>query len=85
MRKTPSSNERVTEVLASRDGDKPLLFTDDEMVRIRDWYAARVQLIDAFIGEFMNEFKALGLDKKATLVVVGTQRFRPPGARRSLR
>lgn len=69
------SNERVTEVLASRDGDNPLLFSDDEMARIRAWYAARVQLIDAFIGEFMNEFRAEGLDKKATLVVLGTNGF----------
>ncbi len=69
------SKERVNEVLASRDGDNPLLFSDDEMVRIRDWYAARIQLIDAFVGEFMTEFKALGLDTKATLVVVGTNGF----------
>jgi len=68
-------NERVLEVLASRDGGEPLLFSDDEMLRIRDWYAARTQLIDAFVGEFMNEFKALGLDKKATLVVLGTNGF----------
>ena len=69
------SNERVIEVLASRDGDEPLLFTDDEMVRIRDWYAARTQLIDAFMGNFMTEFKALGFDKTATLVVVGSNGF----------
>ncbi len=69
------SNERVMEVLASRDGDAPLLFTDDEMARIRDWYATRTQLIDAFIGEFMTEFRALGLDKRATLVVLGSNGF----------
>jgi len=69
------SNERVSEVLASRDGDNPLLFSDDEMEAIRDWYAARVQLIDIFIDEFMNEFKALGLDERATLVVLGTNGF----------
>ena len=45
------------------------------MPRVRDWYAARVQLIDAFIGEFMNEFRAEGLDQKATLVVLGTNGF----------
>ncbi len=65
-------SQRVMEVLASRDGDKPLLFDDDEMVRIDDWYGARVQVIDAFIGEFMTEFKALGLDERATLVVLGS-------------
>ena len=69
------SNERVFEVLASRDGDGPLLFSDEELVRVRDWYAARMQLIDAFVGDFMTEFEALGLDQRATLVVVGTNGF----------
>ena len=69
------SNERVIEVLASRDGDDPLLFDETELTRVRDWYAARTQVIDAFIGEFMAEFEVLGLDKKATLVVVGTNGF----------
>jgi arylsulfatase A-like enzyme len=73
--KAALSGERLMEVLASRDGDAPLLFDDDEMVRIRDWYAARVQVIDAFIGEFMTEFRAAGLDDKATLVVLGTNGF----------
>jgi len=69
------SNERVIEVLASRDGDDPLLFDEIELTRIHDWYAARTQLIDAFIGEFMAQFEALGLDQRATLVVVGTNGF----------
>jgi len=69
------SNERVIEVLASRDGDGPLLFDEIELVRVRDWYAARMQFIDAFIGDFMTEFEALGLDQRATLVVVGTNGF----------
>jgi arylsulfatase A-like enzyme len=69
------SDERVMEVLSSHDGDQPLLFDDSEMVRIRDWYAARVQIIDAFIGDFIAEFNDLGLDRRATLVVVGTNGF----------
>jgi len=69
------SNERVMEVLASRDGDEPVLFTDEEMVRVRDWYAARTQLIDVFIGEFLTQFKALGLDERTTLVVLGSNGF----------
>lgn len=64
--------ERVADVLASRDADVPLVFDDIEMARIRDWYATRIQLIDAFIGDFMNRFEALGLDRRATLVVTGT-------------
>lgn len=69
------SSERVMEVLASRDGAEPVLFSDEEMVRIRDWYAARTQVIDAFVDDFMDKFKALGLDDKATLVVLGTNGF----------
>ena len=69
------SGDRIIEVLASRDGDSPLLFDDDEMARVRDWYAARVQLIDAFIGEFVAAFEAAGLDRRATLVVLGTNGF----------
>ncbi|MEX1310403.1 MAG: sulfatase-like hydrolase/transferase [Candidatus Sulfomarinibacteraceae bacterium] len=69
------SSERIIEVLASRDGDSPLLFDDDEMIRVRDWYAARVQIIDAFIGDFMAAFEAAGLGQRATLVVLGTNGF----------
>jgi len=69
------SNERVIEVLASRDGDSPVLFNDDELVRVRNWYTARIQLIDAFLGNFMTAFKAAGLDQRATLVVLGTNGF----------
>jgi arylsulfatase A-like enzyme len=63
---------RVTEVLASRGGEKPLLFSDAEMARVRDWYAARIQVIDAFIGDFMTAFRAAGLEGRATLIVLGT-------------
>jgi arylsulfatase A-like enzyme len=69
------SAERVMEVLVSRDGDAPLLFDDEEMARIRAWYAARTQIIDAFIGDFMTRFKDLGLDERATLVVLGSDGF----------
>ncbi len=69
------SGERIMEVLASRDGDAKLLFDDEEMGRVRDWYAVRTQLIDTFIGELMTEFKATGLDQRATLVVLGSNGF----------
>jgi hypothetical protein len=67
--------ERVAEVVASRGTDAPLVFDDDEMTRVRDWYRARVQLIDAFISEFMTAFRAAGLDRTATLVVLGSNGF----------
>jgi len=69
------NGERIMEVLASRDGDAKLLFDDEEMERVGDWYAVRIQLIDKFIGEFMTEFKATGLDQRATLVVLGSNGF----------
>ncbi len=64
--------DRVAEVLASRGTDTPLLFDDDEMARVRDWYAARVQVMDAFIGDFMTAFTTAGLDDRATLIVLGS-------------
>jgi len=69
------SNERVLEVLASRGTDEPLLFDEPEMARVREWYAARTQIIDEFVGSFIAEFRALGLDRKATLVVCGSNGF----------
>jgi arylsulfatase A-like enzyme len=67
--------ERVAEVLASRGGDDELLFDADEMVRVRDWYAARVQVIDGFVGELVDRLRELGLDERATLVVMGSNGF----------
>lgn len=64
--------DRVVEVLASRDGDSPVMFNDDEMARIREWYAARVQVIDAAVADFMAVFHETGLADRATLVVMGT-------------
>jgi arylsulfatase A-like enzyme len=68
-------SQRVMEVLASRDGNEPQLFDDDELTRVREWYAARVQVIDGFVAEFMEAFTSSGLDRRATLVVLGTNGF----------
>jgi arylsulfatase A-like enzyme len=67
--------ERVAEVLASRDSDDPRLFDGAELARVKDWYAARVQVMDAFIGDFMAAFETAGLDERATLVVLGSNGF----------
>lgn len=64
--------QRVAEVLASRGSEAVVAFNDEEMARVRAWYAARVQAIDAFVGEFMAAFRSAGLDRTATLVVLGT-------------
>jgi arylsulfatase A-like enzyme len=64
--------DRVTEVLASRGGEDPKLFDETELARVSDWYAARVLVMDAFIGDFMTAFETAGLDERATLVVLGS-------------
>ncbi|HSN55337.1 MAG TPA: sulfatase-like hydrolase/transferase, partial [Candidatus Sulfomarinibacteraceae bacterium] len=66
---------RIAEVLASRGSDDPKLFDDAELARIRDWYAARVQVVDRFVAGLVAELGASGLDRRATLILVGTNGF----------
>ena len=66
---------RIAEVLASRAGDDPKLFDEAELARIRDWYAARVQLVDRFVAELVAELGSSGLDRRATLILLGTNGF----------
>lgn len=68
-------NLRVQEVLASRATDAPLQFTDDELEWVRSWYAARVQVIDSMLADFLDELRTLGLDRRALLVVLGSNGF----------
>jgi arylsulfatase A-like enzyme len=66
---------RIQEVLASRSSDAPVDFDDEDLQWARTWYAARVQVIDGLLDGFMNEFRALGLDRRAILVVMGSNGF----------
>lgn len=66
---------RIAEVLASRGSDDPKLFNDAELARIRDWYAARIQVVDRFVAGLVAELGASGLDRRATLILVGTSGF----------
>jgi arylsulfatase A-like enzyme len=68
-------DERVVEVLASRTTDRPILFDDDDLEWARTWYAARVQVIDSLLAEFMAEVRSLGLADRATVVVLGGNGF----------
>jgi arylsulfatase A-like enzyme len=68
-------SQRVQEVLASRATEAPIAFTDDELAWVRSWYAARVQVIDSLLAGFLSEFRALGLDRRAVLVVLGSNGF----------
>jgi arylsulfatase A-like enzyme len=66
---------RVQEVLASRAAGDPAGFDDGDLEWVRAWYAARVQVIDSLLGEFMAEVRALGLDRRAIVVVLGSNGF----------
>ena len=67
--------QRVAEVLASRTTDQPIDFDDKELEWARAWYAARIQVIDWLLGGFMNKVRSLGLDGRATLIVLGSNGF----------
>jgi arylsulfatase A-like enzyme len=68
-------NERVQEVLASRGTDVAQSFSQEDLQWVRAWYAARVQVIDEGLAAFLAEFYRLGLDQRATLVVLGSNGF----------
>ncbi|MCU0234894.1 MAG: sulfatase-like hydrolase/transferase [Thermoanaerobaculales bacterium] len=67
--------QRVQEVLASRGTANPIAFEGPDLEWARTWYAARVQVIDALLDGFMTAFRAAGLDRRATLVVLGSTGF----------
>jgi len=66
---------RVQEILAARASGNPVGFDDADLEWVRAWYAARVQVIDSLFGEFMAEVRALGLDQRAIVVVLGSNGF----------
>ena len=67
--------QRVAEVLASRATDQPIEFDEEDLEWARAWYAARIQVVDVMLGEFVGQLRDLGLDKRATLVVLGSNGF----------
>jgi arylsulfatase A-like enzyme len=68
-------DQRVAEVLASRATDQPLSFDEQDLEWARTWYAARIQVIDSLLADFMAEVRSLGLDDRATIVVLGSNGF----------
>jgi arylsulfatase A-like enzyme len=68
-------DQRVAEVLASRTTDQPIEFEERDLEWARTWYSARIQVIDWLLGGFMNKVRGLGLDDRATLVVLGSNGF----------
>jgi arylsulfatase A-like enzyme len=68
-------DQRVEHVLASRATDEPLEFDDADLAWARAWYAARVQVIDSQLEGFLKEVQAVGLDRRATLIVLGSNGF----------
>ncbi|MFV2073963.1 MAG: sulfatase, partial [Thermoanaerobaculales bacterium] len=67
--------ERVVEVLTSRGTDSPELFGTEDLEFARSWYSARIQVIDSRLEAFLAEFRRLGLDRRATLIVLGSSGF----------
>jgi uncharacterized sulfatase len=67
--------QRVAEVLASRATDRPLEFDEADLEWVRAWYAARIQVIDSQLEAFLTEVRDLGLDRRAILVVLGSNGF----------
>jgi arylsulfatase A-like enzyme len=68
-------DQRVAEVLASRTTDKPINFDQEDLEWARTWYSARIQVIDSLLDGFLKEMRAVGLDQRATLVVLGSNGF----------
>jgi arylsulfatase A-like enzyme len=66
---------RVAEVLASRATDHPIDFDEEDLEWARAWYAARIQVVDAMLGELIGQLRDLGLDQRATIVVLGSNGF----------
>jgi len=68
-------DRRVAEVLASRATGQPIDFDDADLEWARAWYAARIQVIDSLLEGFLIEMRSLGLDSRATLIVLGSNGF----------
>jgi choline-sulfatase len=67
--------KRVAEVIASRSTDQPMEFSDEELEWAHAWYAARIQVIDSRLATFMETFRELGLNNRATMIVLGSNGF----------
>ena len=50
-------------------------FDDEDLEWARAWYAARIQVIDSLLAGFLAEMRNLGLDNRATLIVLGSNGF----------
>ncbi len=64
--------DRLALALDPAAGDAPSPLTDADRAFSRASYLLRVELIDRALGTFLETFRALGLDRRATLVVLGT-------------
>lgn len=64
--------ERLIESLDRAEKGEAVTFTDADREYLLAAYAARIAILDERVGEFMARFRALGLDRNATLVVLST-------------
>jgi len=64
--------DRFRGVLVERGEGRPALLDQQDLEFARRLYANRVRALDARVGEFVAAFRNLGLDRRATLVLVAT-------------
>jgi arylsulfatase A-like enzyme len=65
--------DRVQRVLASRMTDSPQSLESEDLEYAGALHAARVRVVDERLGAFLAGFREAGLDRRATLVVLGTR------------
>lgn len=64
--------DRFQKVLIERSEGRAALLEGQDLDFARSLYAARIRALDARLGDFVTSFRALGLDRRATLVLVAT-------------
>lgn len=64
--------DRFQKVLIERSEGREALLEGQDLDFARSLYASRIRALDARVGDFVTSFRALGLDQRATLVLVAT-------------
>jgi len=77
-----ASAEQLEAVRRSLDSEEPQPLPANDLEFAKALYDAEIRTVDAWIGQFLEVFRELGLDQRATLAVVSThgQEFQEHGA-----
>ncbi len=65
-------HQRLTEVIASRATDEPILLGEEDLSFASRAYVRHIEYLDGRVGEFVAQIKASGWLDRATLVIAGT-------------